>query len=246
MDNSGSSVPALPAPGQQIPVRLPIQLTSIRQECLLFRPAGTPPSGNRWPLMLFLHGIGESAVRPGTEAQQDISGVARHGPPRTVARRPDLPFVVVSPQHLQEPYSWDVVGLTRLVNYFADHAGVYGVDVGHVVVAGISMGADGAWTFATTPQPRSTWRIVALALASPTTADPRRAARVPGLPVWVHYGDDERPAYEACARDLVRSTGAELTHVPGGHDGATWAALFEELHPHCRGFWDWVSWAAGQ
>jgi hypothetical protein len=80
--NSGSSVPPLPAPGQQAPVRLPIQVTSIRQECLLFRPAGTPPEGNRWPLMLFLHGIGESAVLPVTEAPQDISAVARYGPPR--------------------------------------------------------------------------------------------------------------------------------------------------------------------
>ena len=246
MGNSGSSVPPLPAPGQQAPVRLPIQVTSIRQECLLFRPAGTPPEGNRWPLMLFLHGIGESAVLPVTEAPQDISAVARYGPPRTIARHPDLPFVVISPQHLQAPYSWDVIGLTQLIDYFAAHAGVYGVDLGRVVVAGISMGADGAWAFATTPQPRSTWRIVALALASPTSADPSRAARMPNLPVWVHYGEEERPSHVACAKELVGSTGARLSHVPGGHNGATWTALFEQSHPNCRGFWDWVSRAAGQ
>jgi predicted peptidase len=242
----GNSESPLPAPGQQVPVRLPIQVTSIRQECLLFRPAGPPPKSNRWPLMLFLHGIGECAVPRETEAPQDVSVVARHGPPRTVAWRPDLPFVIVSPQHLQAPYTWDVVGLTRLINYFAANAGVYGVDLGRVVVAGISMGADGAWAFATTPRPRCTWRIVALALASPASADPRRAARVPGLPVWVHYGEDERPSYATCAKDLVRSTGAHLSHVPGGHDGATWAALFEQSHPNCTGFWDWVCQSAGQ
>jgi dienelactone hydrolase len=196
--------------------------------------------------MLFLHGIGESAVRPGTEAPQDISAVTRHGPPRTVARHPDLPFVVISPQHLQTPYSWDVVGLTQLIDYFAAHASAYGVDLGRVVVTGISMGADGAWALATTPRPRSTWRITALVLASPTSADPRRAARATSIPVWVHYGEEERPAYVACAKDLVRNTGAHLSHVPGGHDGATWAALFEQSHRNCSGFWDWVSRAAGR
>ena len=177
MDNSGSSVPALPAPGQQAVVRLPIQLASIRQECLLFRPAGTPPQGNRRPLMLFLHGIGESAVRPGTEALQDISVVARHGPPRTVARHPDLPFVVISPQHLRAPYGWDVVGLTQLIDYFAAHAGVYGMDLGRVVVAGISMGADGAWALATTPRPRSTWRCLGARSPAPARSRSRYCRR---------------------------------------------------------------------
>jgi predicted peptidase len=243
---SGSLVPILPAPGQQAPVPLPIQAKSIRGEYLHFRPAGSPPEGKRWPLMLFLHGIGESAVHPRTGERKDIWAVATHGPPSIVAQRSGLPFIVVSPQHLQAPYEWKVDELTQLIDYFAARADVYGADLGHVVIAGISMGADGAWALATTTRARSTWRIVALVLASPTSADPSRAARMPGVPVWIHYGEEERPSHAACAKELVGSTGAQLTHVPGGHGGPTWAALFEESHPNCRGFWAWVSRAGGQ
>src|SRR5436190_1341960 len=44
----------------------------------------------RWPLILFLHGYGESG--------DNVSVVAKHGIPQIVAAQPDFPFIVIAPQ----------------------------------------------------------------------------------------------------------------------------------------------------
>ena len=58
---------------------------------LLYLPAGFDPSGRtRYPLLIFLHGAGESG--------EDLEKVKVHGPPKLVASKPDFPFIVASPQ----------------------------------------------------------------------------------------------------------------------------------------------------
>src|SRR5262245_26608079 len=58
---------------------------------MLFAPKGYTADGKKWPLMLFLHGIGECS-------NDDLSRVKIHGPARLVESRRDFPFVVVTPQ----------------------------------------------------------------------------------------------------------------------------------------------------
>ena len=58
---------------------------------LLFAPKDYKADGKKWPLMLFLHGIGECS-------NDDLSRVKIHGPAHLVDSRPDFPFVVVTPQ----------------------------------------------------------------------------------------------------------------------------------------------------
>ena len=48
------------------------------------------PATEGWPLMLFLHGLGECG--------SDINLVKRHGPPKRIENEKRFPFVVVSPQ----------------------------------------------------------------------------------------------------------------------------------------------------
>ena len=48
------------------------------------------PAIEGWPLMLFLHGLGECG--------SDINLVKRHGPPKRIENEKRFPFVVVSPQ----------------------------------------------------------------------------------------------------------------------------------------------------
>src|SRR5208283_1916454 len=57
---------------------------------LLFLPQGYELSKQTWPLMLFLHGAGESGA--------DLAKVKVHGPPKIVEAKPDFPFILVSPQ----------------------------------------------------------------------------------------------------------------------------------------------------
>src|SRR5664279_2066987 len=56
---------------------------------LLFLPQGYEQSKQRWPLMMFLHGSGDSGT--------DLAKVKVHGPPKVVESKPDFPFILVSP-----------------------------------------------------------------------------------------------------------------------------------------------------
>ena len=197
--------------------------------------------------MLFLHGRGESIVY-GDRNDQALQKVEQHGPPSIGARPLNHYFVVISPQHHQPPYRWDVADLTQLGDYFAANAAHYDVDPERVVVAGISMGADGAWELATARPARNGWQIRALALASPTSANAGGAARAANLPVWIHHGTGEDENVTTCAHNLAGALGqrstVRFTRVPGVHKGPTWAALFEEQDPVCWGFWGWLGRAA--
>ena len=58
---------------------------------LVFVPAGVPPEGG-WPVIVFLHGQGESSPSP-------LEGLALQGPPQHAGRHATtLPFAVISPQ----------------------------------------------------------------------------------------------------------------------------------------------------
>lgn len=101
---------------------------------LLFLPRGYEAnSSKKWPLILFLHGAGERG--------SDIWLVAKHGPPKVVASRPDLEFVLVSPQ-CPEGQIWSREVLLGLLDEVMK---TYAVDPARVYLTGLSMGGYGTW-----------------------------------------------------------------------------------------------------
>lgn len=103
-------------------------------EYLLFLPKGyDTDSAKRWPLILFLHGAGERG--------SDVWKVAVHGPPSLVAKRPDFPFIVISPQ-CPDNKIWDREALVGLLD---DAQSSYRVDPSRVYLTGLSMGGYGTW-----------------------------------------------------------------------------------------------------
>ncbi|HWX18929.1 MAG TPA: prolyl oligopeptidase family serine peptidase [Candidatus Binatia bacterium] len=102
---------------------------------LLFLPKDyEAKSAKRWPLLLFLHGIGERGT--------DVWKVATHGPPKYVAEHPDFPFIVVSPQ-CPDGQLWSNDTLLALLDDIMSH---YAVDTRRVYLTGLSMGGYGAWS----------------------------------------------------------------------------------------------------
>src|SRR5262249_25621257 len=91
-------------------------------------------SEKRWPLMFFLHGAGERG--------SDVSKVATHGPPKLVAQRHDLPFIIVSPQ-CPEGHIWSNDILLGLLD---EVLATYSADGNRVDLTGLSMGGYGTWS----------------------------------------------------------------------------------------------------
>ena len=84
-------------PGKQLPQSLTVQVgdknapRDVTIRYLLFVPKGYKADGEKWPLMLFLHGLGECS-------NDDLNRVKIHGPAKIVEGRPDLPVILITPQ----------------------------------------------------------------------------------------------------------------------------------------------------
>ena len=64
---------------------------SLKINYLLYLPKDYEESEDEWPLILFLHGLGECG--------DDLEKVKVHGPPKLIEEEgKEFPFIIVSPQ----------------------------------------------------------------------------------------------------------------------------------------------------
>ena len=137
---------------------------------LLSLPADYEKSTDSWPLVLFLHGSGESG--------SDLNKVKAHGPPKLVETRGPFPFILVSPQ--SPGRSWDPEVLNALVDSLVKE---HRVDRDRVYVTGLSMGGFGTWALAAAYPDK--FAALAPICGGGNPADARKLAR---LPIWVFHG----------------------------------------------------------
>jgi predicted peptidase len=190
-----------------------------RLNYLLFLPAGYEKSDKTWPLMLFLHGAGESG--------NDLAKVKAHGPPKIVGTKADFPFIVVSPQSAGR--GWNADTLNALLD---DIIAKYRVDKDRVYLTGLSMGGYGSWTLAAAHPEK--FAAVAPICGGGNPAD---AKKLKDLPIWVFHGakDPTVPirrsqemveALKAAGNDKVKFT----TYPDAGHDSWTETYSNPELY----------------
>jgi predicted peptidase len=154
---------------------------ALTADYLLFLPKGYQPKGaQRWPLILFLHGAGERG--------QDLRKVAVHGPPKIVKQRPDLPFIVVSPQ-CPDGQSWSDDVVLALLDHVLKK---YQVDPARVYLTGLSMGGFGTWSLGV----KYPERFAAIApicgggdiLGVLLSSSKEKSAALKSLGVWAFHG----------------------------------------------------------
>jgi len=185
-------------------------------------------AAQKWPLVLFLHGAGESG--------SDIEKVKVHGPPKLIAQGKEFPAIVVSPQcpsaDLRRAGGWwqpDV--LDAMLD---DLVARYSVDQDRVYLTGLSMGGYGTWAWATQRPER-------FAAIAPICGGglPRYMPRLRGLGIWVFHGAKDQVVKLNESEELVDALKAanipvKFTVYPeAGHD--SWTATYENPE-----FWDWL------
>ena|GEM_PF-471970 len=160
-----------PAPGVQKPQKLDKEITvRVRLGYHLFLPEQYQSDGKPWPLLIFLHGAGETGT--------DLELVKKHGPPKIVETRKDFPFVVVSPQ--APSFGWKVEALNSLLD---EILAKYNVDPDRVYLTGLSMGGYGTWLWAAANPER--FAAIAPICGGGNVAD---ASKLKDLPIWVFHG----------------------------------------------------------
>ena len=102
----------------------------------VYVPRGYDPSRS-WPLIVFLHGSGES----GTDGSRQLA----QGLPREPVWNPDRwPFIVIIPQKPSHDTEWEQYEL-ELMTMLAHTRREYNVDPAHFLLTGLSQGGHGAW-----------------------------------------------------------------------------------------------------
>ena len=164
-----------PAPGRQVEQSMSHSAGDVGY--LMYLPPGYNEDTNeKWPIVLFLHGRGES--------NGPLSLVAKWGPPRFAERGDELPYILVSPQCPREGRWSDETRQAQLVQLMDDVSQRYRVDADRVYLTGSSMGGYGSWTLATSHP-----RRFAAAVPICGGGNPERAGQLTRLPLWVFHGD---------------------------------------------------------
>ncbi len=206
-----------PAAGKQVEQVLKLGEKSI--SFLLFLPKEYGATETKWPLMLFLHGRGES--------DGPLSLVKRWGPPRLVERGENFPFVLVSPQCPPRPESWGLPSQQELLVALLDHvAKEYKIHTDRVYLTGLSMGGFGTWRLAADHPER-----FAAAVPICGGGKPEDASNLKNLPLWVFHGTDDKSVPLQRSIDMVEAIKAAgntsirfttLEHI--GHN--SWEAAY--------------------
>ena len=177
----------------------------------VYVPPGFDP-GRRWPVILFLHGTGEAGMDGVRQTEVGLGRVLRTDPGR-------FPAVAVFPQAPRgQVWLGDLarVATTALDQTIAEFRG----DPDRIYLAGLSMGAYGAWVLAFEDPER--WAAIVsvaggivppagrrarLAQLPPTmqARDPyaNTASRVKGIPAWLFHGADDPTVPVTESRRLV-------------------------------------------
>jgi predicted peptidase len=183
--------------GNQLVIKVPTTKWATPANALLSLPDDYATSKTRYPLILFLHGWGESG--------KDIKKLISTALPQRIADgfRPSAinpvdgkryKFIVLSPQAPE--FSFQYVHIKIIL---ADFLKRYRVDVSRIYITGISAGGFGAWT-CVSDDSAFCKRIAALAPVSSMAVDGNRPDMIKnagkyGVAVWSICGtaDDKWP-----------------------------------------------------
>jgi predicted peptidase len=195
--------------------------TRVRLNYLLYLPEGYGKDDKAWPLVLFLHGAGESGT--------DLKQVKKHGPPKLVEKK-DLPFIIVSPQ--SPGRGWNAEYLNALLDDVVAH---HKVDRDRVYLTGLSMGGFGTWALAAA-HPEKFAAIVPICGGG----NPADAKKLKDLPIWVFHGAKDTTVRPSASESMVKAlqeAGAKevkFTLYPeAGHDA--WTETYNNPE-----VWEWL------
>jgi predicted peptidase len=180
-----------------------------------------------YPLILFLHGAGES----GTDGKKQAAvGLA----PAIRKREKTFPFIAVFPQAdkagrgswaAESPYAQRALKILEQVQKD------YKVDAKRIYLTGLSMGGYGTWSLA--PAYPTKWAAIVPICGA---GDPASAPKFKDVPCWAFHGDKDGAVKVEGSRDMIKSLkdaggSPKYTEYPGvGHNSWDMAYGTDELY----------------
>ncbi|RYY57386.1 MAG: hypothetical protein EOO09_02710 [Chitinophagaceae bacterium] len=157
---------------------------------LIYYPDGyNTDTTRRWPLMVFLHGSGESG--------SDVDKVKVNGPPKLVADGKKFPFIIISPQASSPQVGFPPLQVHALLADVKEHNRV---DPDRVYLTGLSMGGYGAWKIAQ-EYPEDFAAVIPVCGGGDTSLN----WKLRYMPVWNFHGGKDMNVPISQSDDMVSS-----------------------------------------
>jgi predicted peptidase len=166
----------------------------------------------KFPLLVFLHGGGESG--------DNLEMVKTHGIPKLIAEGKTFPFYVLAPLNEGEKKFWDDVLIMNLIDSIIK---IYPIDNSRIYLTGMSRGGYGAWRLAL----NNPGRFAALAVVCGASAPYEYARWITDIPIWVFHGAKDQSISISVSERMVEAlklAGAEVSftiYPETGHDAWT-------------------------
>lgn len=158
-----------------------------------YLPQGYQSESQQYPLLIFVHGIGEL----GWGTTTSLPNVLLNGPPRLIkdGKFPNtfnvkgevFKFIVLSPQFISWPTPTDI---EELIDYAVSH---YRVDVNRIYVTGLSMGGGVVWEYASKSAAYANRiaAIVPVCGVAPSNEQKGQVIASANLPVWATHNNGD-------------------------------------------------------
>lgn len=203
-----------------------IMSKEISLKYLLYTPPDYEETDGKWPLLLFLHGMGERG--------EHLDMLKKHGPPRLIEEGQDFPFIVVSPQCPADSF-W-TMELDALRALVAEITEAYRVDLSRLYLTGLSMGGFGSWHLAT-EYPDLFAAVVPICGGGVRELGyPAKVRALKETPVWAFHGAKDDVVPLEMSQELVeelKSCGGNVrftVYPEAGHDSWTQTYNNPELY----------------
>ncbi len=153
---------------------------------LQYVPKDYASNSNKYPLVIFLHGLGERGVNSTNPATLEgtIYSVDNLGPPKAALDGYQFPFILISPQLKNNYGSWPTWYILEVINWAKNK---FRVDEKRIHITGLSLGGGGVFAMA---EDYPTLFASAAPLC-PSWNTPSKAGNIAkeNLPVWAFHGD---------------------------------------------------------
>jgi predicted peptidase len=144
-----------------------------------------------YPLILFLHGSGESGTDGKKQAQVGLG-------PAIKKQEKTFGFIAVFPQSEKRNWRADSEDGQRALKILDQVMKDYQVDPQRVYLTGLSMGGFGTWSLAAKYPDR--WAAIVPVCGG---GDVKQAAKIKDIPCWCFHGDADKAVPIAMSRKMV-------------------------------------------
>ena len=191
---------------------------------VVFMPAAYKTDGEPFPVILFLHGMGESGTDGIAQATVGI------GPAITRSKKP-FPFIVIMPQSPKRSWMADSPDGQTAIAILDEVGKEYKLDPNRTYLSGLSMGGYGTWSLAVKYSDK--WAAIAPVCGG---GDPKQAEKIKHIPCWIFHGDKDTAVNVEKSREMVAALKAaggnpKYDEYPGvGHNSWDKAYATKELY----------------